>query len=42
MTDATIIPPMTVEPRTRRATAPEPLANQSSGHPKMNGHCLEL
>src|SRR6266566_1247593 len=33
--EAAIIPPITVEPSTRRATAPEPLANQSGRRPKM-------
>ncbi len=32
MSKAAIIPPMTVEPSTRRATAPEPVANQSGRH----------
>jgi len=31
-----IIPPMTVEPRMRRATAPEPLANHNGIIPKIN------
>ena len=34
MADAAIIPPITVEPRTRRATAPEPVANQSGKQSK--------
>ena len=38
MAEAAIIPPMTVEPSTRRATAPEPLANQSGERPKMNAN----
>src|ERR1700742_3018676 len=29
---------MTVEPSTRRATAPEPVANQSGKQPKMNAN----
>src|SRR4029077_5652083 len=32
---AAIFPPMTVEPRMRRATAPEPLANHKGISPKM-------
>ena len=36
MAEAAIIPPMTVEPRMRRATAPEPLANHNGIIPKIN------
>ena len=36
--EAAIIPPITVEPRTRRATAPEPVANQSGIRPKMKAY----
>ena len=35
MPDAAIIPPITVEPRIRRATAPEPVANHNGKSPKM-------
>ena len=34
MPEAAIIPPITVEPRIRRATAPEPLANQNGRQPE--------
>ena len=36
--DAAIIPPMTVEPRMRRATAPEPVANHNGKSPKMKAY----
>jgi hypothetical protein len=38
MADVAIISPITVEPSTRRATAPEPLANQSGRQPKMKAN----
>src|ERR1051326_3533988 len=36
--EAAIIPPITVDPSTRRATAPEPLANHNGKHPKINAN----